>query len=34
MRISATATASTLLVPAAVLGGTMTQTRTAMVRLQ
>lgn len=34
MRISATATASTLLVPAAMLGGTMTQTRTAMVRLQ
>lgn len=34
MRINAVATASTMLVPAAMLGGTMTQTRTAMVRLQ
>ena len=34
MKISAVATSSTLLVPAAMLGGTMTQTRAALVRLQ
>lgn len=34
MRINAIATSSTMLVPQAMLGGTMTQTRTAMVRLQ
>lgn len=34
MRINAVATSNTLLVPAAMLGGTMTQTRTSLVRLQ
>lgn len=34
LRINAVATSNTLLVPAAMLGGTMTQTRTALVRLQ
>lgn len=34
MKINAVATSSPMLVPAAMLGGTMTQTRTALVRLQ
>jgi Flp pilus assembly protein TadG len=34
MNIKAVATASTMLVPAAMLGGNMTQTRSAVVRLQ
>lgn len=34
MRINAVATSNPMLVPAAMLGGAMTQTRTAMVRLQ
>jgi len=34
MRINAVATANTMLVPAAMLGGQMTQTRNAVVRLQ
>ena len=34
LRINAVATSNTMLVPAAMLGGSMTQTRTAMVRLQ
>ncbi|RYD86606.1 MAG: pilus assembly protein, partial [Sphingomonadales bacterium] len=34
MRINAVATSNTMLVPQAMLGGSMTQTRTSMVRLQ
>lgn len=34
MRINAVATGSTMLVPAAMLGGSMIQTRTALVRLE
>lgn len=34
MRINAVATSNTLLVPAAMLGGSMVQTRTALVRLE
>jgi Flp pilus assembly protein TadG len=34
MKINAVATSNTMLVPAAMLGGSMTQTRTALVRLQ